>query len=142
MEDIKELIDKVQFTDANWVLLLPCALMALDVLTGVVHAWATGHLKSYRMREGLGRKAGEISVLIVGCLLVASINLPMYILSGASIYIIVMELISVCENLDKLGVPIPKFVKKALGKAKDIIQNESKVGDDEDESDDSDNTDK
>lgn len=116
----------VQFRNAYWVLLLPCALMAIDVLTGVTHAWATGHLKSYRMREGLGRKAGEISILIIGVLFTVAINLPPYIMAGFSLYIIVMELVSICENLRKLGIKIPKFVERALGEVEEKIQNGSK----------------
>ena len=37
-----------------------------------------------------------------------------------------MEMISICENLDKLGVPIPKFVKKALRSAEEKITQEKK----------------
>lgn len=115
----------VQFTNAYWVLFLPCALMALDVLTGVTHAWMTGHLKSYRMREGLGRKAGELTILVMGALFTAAISLPPYIMGFFSLYIIVMELVSICENLKKLGIPIPKFVDRALGNIENKIQNGS-----------------
>lgn len=115
----------VQFTNAYWVLFLPCALMALDVLTGVTHAWMTGHLKSYRMREGLGRKAGELTILVMGALFTAAINLPPYIMGFFSLYIIVMELVSICENLKKLGIPIPKFIDRALGNIENKIQNGS-----------------
>lgn len=130
----------VQFTNAYWVLFLPCALMALDVLTGITHAWMTGHLKSYRMREGLGRKAGELTILVMGALFTAAISLPQYIMGFFSLYIVVMELVSICENLKKLGIPIPKFVERALGEVEEKIQNGSKdIADDnkveEDEAD-------
>lgn len=115
----------VQFTNAYWVLFLPCALMALDVLTGVTHAWMTGHLKSYRMREGLGRKAGELTILVMGALFTAAISLPPYIMGFFSLYIVVMELVSICENLKKLGIPIPKFIDRALGNIENKIQNGS-----------------
>lgn len=115
----------VQFTNAYWVLFLPCALMALDVLTGVTHAWMTGHLKSYRMREGLGRKAGELTILVMGALFTAAISLPPYIMGFFSLYIVAMELVSICENLKKLGIPIPKFVDRALGNIENKIQNGS-----------------
>lgn len=115
----------VQFTNAYWVLFLPCALMALDVLTGVTHAWMTGHLKSYRMREGLGRKAGELTILVMGALFTAAISLPPYIMGFFSLYIVVMELVSICENLKKLGIPVPKFVDRALGNIENKIQNGS-----------------
>lgn len=135
MDTVTEWISNVRFTTDNWIFLLPCALMALDVLTGIVHAWASGHLKSYRMREGLGRKFGEVSILVIGGLFTQGVGLPVYIFGWFSIYIIVMELISICENLDKLGVPIPRFVKRALGQVNENIQNGIKVGDDTDEHD-------
>jgi phage-related holin len=33
-----------------------------------------------------------------------------------------MELISICENLDKMGVPIPKFISKALADAQKKLE--------------------
>lgn len=36
-----------------------------------------------------------------------------------------MELVSICENLKKLGIPIPKFVDRALGNIENKIQNGS-----------------
>jgi phage-related holin len=40
-----------------------------------------------------------------------------------------MELISICENLEKLGVPIPKFIKKALMVANTEINEDDKKDD-------------
>lgn len=134
MDKFNELLSDVQFADAYWVLLIPCALMAIDILTGLVHAWSTGHLKSYRMREGLGRKFGEVSVLVIGLLFTVGLRLPDYIMGGFSLYIILMELLSILENLNKMGVKIPKFVKNALEDIEDKIQNNSK--DEEDKEDD------
>ena len=99
------------------LLLLPFILMVLDFLTGITHAWATGHLKSYKMREGLNKKVGEICILLVGYILTWTINAPKYIMIGLTIYIVIMELISLSENLDKMGVPLPKPLKKALRNA-------------------------
>ena len=44
-----------------------------------------------------------------------------------------MELISICENFEELGVPIPKFIKRALAVTNDKIVNEEKKDDKEDE---------
>lgn len=128
MNEISEMLQDVSFQDGGWVLLVPVCLMGIDVLTGVIHAWATGHLKSYRMREGLGRKAGEIAILYVGLLFTIGMNLPKYILPGLSFYIMLMEVVSICENLKKLGVPIPKFLDKALASMNEKIQNDSEDG--------------
>lgn len=52
--------------------------------------------------------------------------IPKYIVYGFAVYVVIMELISICENLDKMGVPIPKFIKTALRNAEYKIQNEDK----------------
>ena len=99
------------------LLLLPFILMVLDFLTGITHALATGHLKSYKMRDGLNKKVGEICILLVGYIFTWTINAPKYLMIGLTIYIVIMELISLSENLDKMGVPLPKPLKKALRNA-------------------------
>ena len=99
------------------LLLLPFILMVLDFVTGITHAWATGHLKSYKMRDGLNKTVGEICILLVGYIFTWTINAPKYLMVGLTIYIVIMELISLSENLDKMGVPLPKPLKKALRNA-------------------------
>lgn len=113
--EIGYVLTNVSFTDEGWKFIVPLVLMAIDFLTGIVHAWATSHLKSYKMREGLMKKFAEVSILIIGILFKYGLNLPAYVLSGFSIYIIFMELVSIFENLKKMGVPIPRFVERALG---------------------------
>lgn len=122
--DISEMLQMFQSTNNYRVLIVPFALMVFDFITGISHAWATGHLKSYRMREGLNKKVGEITMIIIGCLFNWALNVPKYVVYGIVLYVIIMELISICENLDKMGVPIPKFVKKALRNAEYKIQND------------------
>lgn len=133
MEQIKELIEQFEFTSTTWTFMLPIVLMAIDVLTGVTNAWIKGEIKSSILRKGLGKKIGEIVVLAIGELFLIAMSLPMAVLNGISLYIIVMELISICENLEKLGVPIPKFVKKALASTEEKINEDSKDGDEDKE---------
>jgi len=133
MEQINELIEQFKFTSTTWTLMLPIILIAIDVLTGVINAWIKGEIKSSILRKGLGKKIGEIVVLAIGELFLIAMSLPMAILNGISLYIIVMELISICENLEKLGVPIPKFVKKALALTEEKINEDSKDGDEDKE---------
>lgn len=108
------ILENVDFSGDGWKFAIPVALMAIDFLTGIIHAWATGHLKSYKMREGLQKKFAEVSILVIGVLFECGFGLPAYILSGFSMYIIFMEMISICENLKKMGVPIPAFVERAF----------------------------
>ena len=66
--DINEIYNSMITAEHFRVLLVPFVLMVLDFLTGVSHAWATGHLKSYKMREGLNRKFAEICIIAIGVL--------------------------------------------------------------------------
>jgi toxin secretion/phage lysis holin len=114
MEDLRALTS-VTFRDDWWILLLPAACIAIDILTGVLHAWIKNGLKSYRLREGLAKKAGELLAIILGEVLVAGLCIPKIIVSGISAYITFMEVVSIMENFHKLGIPIPPTVAKALG---------------------------
>ena len=75
------------------------------------------------MREGLAKKCGEVALLVAGEILTLGLSVPVYIVAGVSIYIILMEIISLFENLEKLGVPIPKFIKRALGNVGEAVNN-------------------
>lgn len=128
MSEMQELISKFQFANELWVIMIPACLMGIDVITGLLNAWVKGIVKSSILRKGLAKKVGEMCAILIGEMFVMGMNLPSAISTGISLYIIVMELISICENLEKLGVPIPKFIKKALSKTESNIN-----GDDEDE---------
>jgi toxin secretion/phage lysis holin len=119
------------FKSDFYTITLPMFMMAVDIVTGFLNAWKKKQVKSSVMRTGLAKKMGEICVILIGVALVKGTTAPHYILAGLSFYIILMEAVSVSENLDKLGVPIPKWFKKAIGTLKDTIQNETPIkGDD------------
>lgn len=129
---MEEIIARVQFSNAAWVFIIPIALMGIDYATGILNAWLKGEIKSKKMREGLAKKFGELCVLVIGAIFSYGLAVPVIILNFVSIYIMVMESISICENLNKLGVPIPKFIKKALSEANETIQNGTKNEEKED----------
>lgn len=130
MEEIKELLNTFHFTNEVWAVMIPIILMGIDVLTGIVNAWVRGEIKSSKLREGLAKKFGEISVIIIGEIFVLGFGLSNFLADGIAIYLIIMELISICENLDKLGVPIPQFIKKALAETNKKIQDDDKKDED------------
>lgn len=119
-----DIIQNAQFRNEYWAVIIPAVLMALDILTGVIGAWKTGHLKSYKMREGLSHKAGELCILFIGELFTYGLQLSQIFMVFVSFYIILMELISIAENIEKLGIWLPKFVKNAFRNAKEKLENE------------------
>lgn len=123
METLKK-IGEIQFRNELWLFIIPGVLMLIDFISGLLNAWVKNEVKSSKMREGLVKKCGETLILIIGEMFTIAADLPIYIITSISGYIIIMELISICENLDKMNVPIPKFIKKALKSAEEKIQND------------------
>ena len=119
------------FKSEFWTLTLPIILMCIDFFTGFLNAWIRKSIKSCVMRQGLGKKAGECCVILIGLLITKGMSAPIYLLGFFSFYIGLMELVSISENLDKLGVPLPKWLKKALGVLKDTLNNKSPMKGDE-----------
>lgn len=140
MNDFTNILDKVKFANEIWVFIIPGVLMAVDILTGSLNAWAKSNFKSFKMREGLVKKCGEITILAIGQLFTVGLVLPTYIMSGISFYIIFMELISICENLQKMGVPIPKFIKKALDDTEKALEEKESVDSKKEDTDDGGNS--
>lgn len=133
MDEINALLEKIHFTSSLWVIAIPIILMTVDIFTGLINAWIKKEVDSSKLRKGLGKKIGEIATLFVGEIFIVGLNVSSMLVSGISIYLIVMELISICENLEKLGVPIPSFIRKALAVTNDNIVNDKPKEDKEEE---------
>lgn len=119
------ILEKIHFANELWVFIIPAVLMAVDIFTGSLNAWAKHDFKSFKMRQGLVKKCGEILILGLGEMFTIGLGLPNYLITGISAYIIFMELISICENFVKMGVPVPKFIRKALSDAQHKIEEEA-----------------
>lgn len=126
MDELLQFVSQFDFRNEWWVLFTPLIIMGVDIITGVVKAWVSKNFEASIMRTGLGKKAGEVAILIVGELLSYALNLPGIVMDAVSFYIIFMEAMSIMENVNQLGIPIPKFVRDAINNANDQLQNGSK----------------
>lgn len=123
--ELKELLESVHFASFGWMLLIPCAMMAIDILTGVTNAVVQKDFESSVMRAGLGKKVGEIAIIVIGILITFGMGIPKYVLSGIVVYISFMELVSVTENVDKLGVPLPGFIERTINNVSDSLREDT-----------------
>lgn len=110
---MEELIVNIQWTNELWAIITPLILIILDVLTGVVKAWKNNDFQSSKMRAGLSKKFGEMVYVLVGILTKFALgtNVLTYFLVG---YICIMEVSSLLENCDELGVAIPQKIKDKI----------------------------
>lgn len=115
MDDFMNIMQQMhlQFNSEIWLLVIPTLLMALDILTGYINAWKKHEIKSQKMRDGLGKKVAEMCYIIIGFVFRFATGLSS-IAYSLSMYVTYMELVSILENTDKLGLPIPKFIRDKL----------------------------
>lgn len=115
---MEEIIQNIHFTNVWWAIFAPMILIIIDILTGIVIAWRNENFKSGVMRAGLSKKFGELVYILVGILTKFALGteLILYFVVG---YICLMEISSLAENCDKLGVDIlPDKVKEKLNNNK------------------------
>lgn len=98
--------------------LVVLCFIALDFLSGTVAALKKGEFSSTEMRKGLFNKGGEIIVMLLAGLvdfseIAESVGVSVTLLPIFSSYIILMEIGSILENVDKIN---PNIVTKNLSK--------------------------
>lgn len=92
-----------------------------DILTGILQALHSGTLNSTKLREGLFHKLSEILALAFSMGVEYACNymnfgIEVPIFSTVSIYICLMELVSVLENLCKINPALAKLFKRYFEK--------------------------
>lgn len=83
-------------------------MMAVDITTGFMQAWINHNLKSRKMSEGILKKTGLLLVLVA----VVPFTFVLPQLISTSVILVVYgletgnELISISENLKKMGIDV------------------------------------
>lgn len=112
------------------VLFIPIILMVicntLDFVTGIVASHCKGEqVRSKVFYRGIAKKVGMWCLVLVGVLVDETIKysiaqfgitFPFTFLIACivAVWIICNELLSILENLDEIGVPMPAFLKKVI----------------------------
>ena len=99
------------------------SFILFDIITGVIKALYKEGLNSTYLRKGLFHKLAEILTVIGSGLLEYGMNyvdigIEVPVLNVVAIYICIMELISVIENLSEVNPSLAKLFKPYLEKLK------------------------
>ena len=114
MEMIINSLPKMKFISEFVFYLVPLIFMLCDVVSGLAKAYVQKNIISHKMRSGIVKKCGEMMIILLTALVVYSVQWPHQIIAIVSVYMILMEIISIMENLDEVGVPIPKWIEKTI----------------------------
>ena len=125
-----------QLTIPFFLLLLS---MAVDYISGMTKAWIKKELSSKIGLKGLVKKVARLIAVAVGVLVDLEVSVAIantgvdvegvYLVAlFVIVWITINELISILENLDAIGVPLPNFLMKVVGRLKDKIEKEAEGG--------------
>ena len=106
--NLEQIINSLNFTTIFWQAGATLIFMVVDIISGIIQAVINKSLDSQKMREGILRKALLILVVILSFIAQYAFNIPA-ISKVVCIYIILMEVISIFENLKKAGVDLGKL---------------------------------
>lgn len=106
--NIEQIITSLNFTNIFWQGGATLIFMIADIVSGVIQAVINKNLDSQKMREGILRKMLLILVVILSFIFQYAFNIPI-ISKVVCIYLIVMEIISILENLKKAGIDLGKL---------------------------------
>ena len=107
--------------------------MIIDYATGMMAAWTNSELSSKRGVKGIVKKVGYLALVVAAMILdwlisqgLQQINLDLhysvFFAVLVTVWLIINELISTLENLSRIGVPIPNFMKKIIDRLKTTVE--------------------
>ena len=115
-------VENFHFVSIGWAFILPVSLEIIDFLTGYINACIKGERDSGKMRQGGGKKFAEAICLLVAQLFTWAMALPVAFVYAVSLYICWMEMVSIIENVKKLGVDVPGKVDDEIDHLKDELK--------------------
>lgn len=109
-------------------------VMIIDYITGLAQAYVTKTLNSRIGVIGIIKKIAYLALIVVGivvdylmsfAILQCGIEVSVNYCFGLviTVWLIINELISILENISKLGIPLPSFLIKIIERLKNTIEN-------------------
>ena len=106
--------------------------MIIDYVTGMMSAWLNSELSSKKGIKGIVKKVSYLALVAVAMIVdwlifqgLQQINVDLhysvFFAVLVTVWLIINELISVLENLSRMGVPIPNFLKKLIDRLKNTV---------------------
>lgn len=109
--------------------------MIIDYATGMTAAFYNAELSSKKGIKGIVKKVGYLALVAVAMILDwlisqglqqinVNLNYGVFFAVLVAVWLIINEIVSILENLFRIGVPIPKFLTKIIEKIKVTVEEE------------------
>lgn len=128
-------------------LIVLLVMMIIDYISGMSAAWREGTLNSKKGVDGIIKKVGYMALvavamgvdyLIFSGFAAVNVSVGFEMLFGilVAVWLIINEMISILENLSRLGVPIPQFLTKVVKRLKISAEGKAEIKESEEEKND------
>ena len=122
-------------------------MMIIDYISGMSAAWREGTLNSKKGVDGIIKKVGYMALvavamgvdyLIFSGFAAVNVSVGFEMLFGilVAVWLIINEMISILENLSRLGVPIPQFLTKVVKRLRISAEGKAEIKESEEEKND------
>lgn len=98
----------LNFSSIMWQIIAPLLFSLFDVITGYIQAIINKNVDSQKMRIGLLHKMIIVIIIIMSFIIQFAFNIN-YISGFVCVYVVIMELVSIFENLKKARIDIGHF---------------------------------
>lgn len=117
----------IEITEVElWAIAAALVMMLFDIVSGFVGALVKGNVSSTKMREGIGHKAMLILLVVLAIFVqtftlhIGDMGWTIPLITPVCVYIIVMEVASVVENVIQAypalrDTPLVKLFERATG---------------------------
>lgn len=106
--EISDIINSLNFSNIAWQIMTPLIFSLGDFVTGYIQAVINKNVETSKMRVGLLHKALIFIVILLSFVIQFAFNLS-YVSTIVCSYVIIMEVMSILENLKKAGLDIGKL---------------------------------
>ena len=119
--NILEIVQQLNFSNLFWQIITPILFSLADIVTGYIQAVINKNVDSQKMRVGLYHKVLIILVLFLSFILGIAFDI-MAIPSFVCVYVVIMEVISIIENLKKAGIDVGWLSEIVKDKTEDTTE--------------------
>ena len=116
----------ISFLFGGWTQLMTVLVIfiVIDFLSGVALAGKEGRAASRNLWFGVTRKIGTLAIVTAAHMLDTTIGEAHLIRDAAIFFYLAGELLSLIENIGRLGVPIPPVIQRAV----EVLRGKSEGG--------------